>query len=386
MLTTITTSSPRNISAWVFLCIFMLIARVLYDVPAETKTGPVTATGHVPTYLDNGIEHCICASTIFLGGSNFVWGLYDFGIIYDVFVPLIGALNVFGLLFCLLLYVKGLLYPSTKDSGSSGSVVLDYYWGTELYPQILGVDVKRFVNCRFSMTFWMLAGLSYAYRSYTVHGVIDYGLLFTAVSQYIYLVKFFAWESGYMASMDVTVDRAGFYEIWGCLVFVPSLYSLNSRVLVRSPSQLSFTTALLIFSISLFGVFINFWADKQREWCREANGKMKIWSKDPVFIEASYTVIEDGKHVTKKNLLLASGFWGAARHFHYIPELLAAWSWCLLANPLVNGVLPLSYAIFLTMLLFHRASRDEEKCLKKYGDDYKKYSDKVPYRIIPYIY
>ena len=44
------------------------------------------------------------------------------------------------------------------------------------------------------MTFWMLAGLSFAYRSYTLHGAWDYGLLLGAISQYIYLVKFFVWE------------------------------------------------------------------------------------------------------------------------------------------------------------------------------------------------
>ena len=26
-----------------------------------------------------------------------------------------------------------------------------------------------------------------------------------------------------MRSIDIIVDRAGFYETWGCLVFVPSL-------------------------------------------------------------------------------------------------------------------------------------------------------------------
>ena len=69
-------------------------------------------------------------------------------------------------------------------------------WGTELYPRVFGLDLKRFVNCRFSMTFWQLAGLSYCYRSYVLHGnVMDWGLFFSALSQYLYLVKFFVWVS-----------------------------------------------------------------------------------------------------------------------------------------------------------------------------------------------
>merc|ERR1712032_769215 len=115
------------------------------------------------------------------------------------------------------------------------------------------------------MTYWQLAGLSFCYRSYTIHGgKYDYGLLFAALSQYIYLFKFFLWEIGYMRSIDIIVDRAGFYETWGCLVWVPSIYTFHSRVLVRSPSQYSFTVAFTIFAVGLVGVLLNYWADTQR--------------------------------------------------------------------------------------------------------------------------
>ena len=65
---------------------------------------------------------------------------------------------------------------------------------------------------------------------------------------------------------------------------------------------------------------------------------------------------------------------------------MAAWSWSLLSNPQVNGVLPLFYAVFLTILLIDRAKRDEKKCLKKYGKYYAQYMDMVKYKIIPGIY
>merc|ERR1719269_167782 len=148
-----------------------------------------------------------------------------------VSAPTLGGLYAFGLVFCVFLYFKGLHYPCTKDSGTSGGgFVFDYYWGMELYPRICGVDVKKFVNCRFSMTFWQLAGACYTYRSYTTHGKLDPGLFLAAVSQYVYLVKFFVWEIGYMRSIDIIVDRAGFYETWGCIVWVPTVYTLHSRI------------------------------------------------------------------------------------------------------------------------------------------------------------
>jgi len=369
------------------LLAFNLLAYIFYKfVPAPTECGPITATGHTPEYKDNGIRHCVLFTAVFLGCSSLGLGYFDLGMMYDNFLPMINLLNIFGLLFCVLLTVKGLKYPSTADAGSSGSYVVDYYWGTELYPKILGIDVKHFVNCRFSMTFWQMAGLVFTYRSYTLNKQLDYGLALAALSQYIYLVKFYYWEIGYMRSIDIIVDRAGFYETWGCLVFVPSLYTLHSRISVRSASGLSLPAAGAIFAVGLAGVLLNFWADMQRQRFRERKGKGLVWGKKPKFIEASYTVLEKGKRQTKTSLLLASGFWGIARHSHYLFELMAAWSWCLLANPFKNGVLVLSYAVFLTILLLHRAKRDEEKCLKKYGDDYRKYVALVPYKVIPGVY
>jgi 7-dehydrocholesterol reductase len=87
-------------------------------------------------------------------------------------------------------------------------------------------------------------------------------------------------------------------------------------------------------------------------------------------------------------LLLACGWWGVARHFQYLFELTAAWSWGLLGVGAAgkNGLLPLFYAFFLTILLFDRAKRDQEKCLKKYGKFYEEYMQIVRFKIIPYVY
>ena len=249
--------------AWKLLGYFNLAALILYYVPGQTKEGPRTATGHVPRYVDNGVAHCVLSSLLFVGGAYFEY--YDAGILYDVFPGTIGALNAFGLVFCVFLYVKGLYAPSTADNGKSGGgLIFDYYWGTELYPRVFDIDIKKFVNCRFAMTYWQLAGLSFAYKSYTLHGRWDPGLVLAAVSQYLYLVKFFAWEIGYMRSIDIIVDRAGFYETWGCLVWVPCVYTLHSRCGVRAPTGLSWLSAGIIFVVGLLGVGLNFWADAQR--------------------------------------------------------------------------------------------------------------------------
>ena len=51
----------------------------------------------------------------------------------------------------------------------------------------------------------------------------------------------------------------------------------------------------------------------------------------------------DGK--TKESLLLISGWWGIARHFHYVPEILGSFFWTVPA--LFDHVMPYFYVIFL---------------------------------------
>jgi len=285
---------PLNIPAMQFILGFMLVAFLLEFLPGKIETGPETGTGHIPEYRDNALLHCFTFSALFYLGSNlslipwFATNGYDFGIMYDVFPSAVGFLNIFGILFCLFLTYKGLHFPSTGDSGSSGSYVKDFLWGTELYPRLWGWwDLKRFVNCRFSMTFWQLAGLSFAYKSYTIHGEIDWGLTLSAVSQYLYLVKFFLWEMGYMRSIDIIVDRAGFEIQWGCLCFVPAVYTLCTRFCVQYPSGLSKEVAIALFILSLISVALNYAADREREIFRATDGKELVWGKPPEFIKAT---------------------------------------------------------------------------------------------------
>ncbi len=49
----------------------------------------------------------------------------------------------------------------------------------------------------------------------------------------------------------------------------------------------------------------------------------------PRKIVAKYTT-GDGRE--KTSLLLTSGWWGLARHFHYLPEILAAFFWSMPAG------------------------------------------------------
>jgi 7-dehydrocholesterol reductase len=206
-------------------------------------------------------------------------------------------------------------------------------------------------------------------------------MLISVGLQLIYVTKFFFWEKGYLRSLDIMHDRAGFYICWGCLVWVPSVYTSPALYLVNHPKNLNPLLTVFIFALGVIFILMNFIADKQRQVFREKNGDISILGKKPIFTKAYYKT-EDG--VQRESLLLASGFWGVARHFHYIPELLGALFWSLPA--LFVNFYPYFYFCFLTILLFDRAQRDDERCLKKYKDGWQEHCKKVPYKIIPLVY
>ena len=79
-----------------------------------------------------------------------------------------------------------------------------------------------------------------------------------------------------------------------------------------------------------------------------------------------------------------SGFWGLARHFHYLPEIGLALFWSVPSG--FTHILPYTYIITLVVILTHRTYRDDEKCSDKYGKYWEEYKSRVPYKIIPYVF
>ncbi len=363
--------------AWKIIACFGLVQLILMRVvPGKRFEGPLTPKGNTPIYKANGFSCYLITMVLFFVGS-YGLGWFSATIIYDNFLGILGALNVFSLLFCLLLYIKGRYFPSTTDKGVTGNFIFDYYWGTELYPRILGWDIKLFTNCRFGMMSWPLIIISFAAKQTQVYGLSN-SMLICVLIMLVYITKFFWWETGYLRSLDIMHDRAGFYICWGCLVWVPAIYTLPAMYLVNHPYHFSWLAGAFILAAGVISVMLNYFADRQRQMVRATNGECKIWGKKPEIIKAQY-VTKEGE--TKNSILLVSGWWGVSRHFHYLPEILSAFFWTL--PVLFLNFLPWFYVIFLTILLFHRSIRDEARCREKYGLYWQQYCERVPGRIFP---
>ena len=58
------------------------------------------------------------------------------------------------------------------------------------------------------MTLWPLLLLCYAVKQHQLNGLSD-SMVVSVGLQLIYISKFFIWEMGYMRSLDIMHDRAG---------------------------------------------------------------------------------------------------------------------------------------------------------------------------------
>jgi 7-dehydrocholesterol reductase len=376
--------NPLDEETWTFLLSFMIYELLIMKiVPGNEFVATMTSTGHRPIYKANGLA-CYFI-TLFTVIIMQVCNVYNFARVYDKFGNILSSLNVFAWVFCLMLLIKGHFVPSSTDHGTTGNIIIDFYWGMELYPRIFGWDVKQFTNCRFGLMFWAVALLCFGFKNIELnHGTLQIGLAISIGLQLIYLTKFYYWEMGYMCSMDIQHDRAGYYICWGCLVWVPGIYTSAAFYLTTSCPQLSHISAFIISFLGFICIVINYDSDNQRYVFRQTNGQCTIWGSaypPPRYIEAKYRTTADDNQL-KTSLLLVDGYWKISRHFHYVPEILASFFWSVSA--LDTGLIgPYFYVIYLTILLLDRAYRDDDRCRKKYGKYWLEYCRDVPYKVIP---
>lgn len=360
-----------------FLGFELLLQRFM---PGKMFKATVTPQGNQPIYKANGMASYVCTLMTLLSCTYMGW--IRPALVYDKFGEILSSMNVFALAFCAMLLIKGHVAPTNSDSGRNQNFIIDFYWGMELHPRILGWDVKMFTNCRSGMMFWAVGIICFAHKNMEVNdGVLQIGMAVNVILQLIYITKFFHWEMGYMCSMDIQHDRAGYYICWGCLVWVPSVYTSHSFYLAERAPELSLPVGLLMLVFGTTMIWLNFDSDNQRYVFRQTNGECTIWGRKPNKIVAEYTTT---KGEIRKSLLLLDGWWKISRHFHYVPEICAAFSW---GMPALNTAFvgPYFYGFYLTILLVDRAFRDDDRCRKKYGIYWDKYCSEVPYMIVPFV-
>lgn len=263
-------------------------------------------------------------------------------------------------------------HRSMREERQSGLFIYDYFMGTALNPRLGKFDLKFFFESKIGMTTWLVLTLAMVAAEYERTGEVSGPMALVALFQGFYVLDFFWFESAMLSTWDINYENYGFMLAFGFVVWMPFTFSLQAQYLVYHQPSLSLLAAAAYTGLNFVGYYVFRTANLQKHRFR-TDPTANIEGKPPVFLET--------KRGTK---LLLSGFWGRARHANYLGDLMMALAWCLPTG--LSHVPPYFYFIYFAPLLIDRERRDDRECKKKYGEDWDRYCEKVPYRIIPRIY
>jgi len=215
--------------------------------------------------------------------------------------------------------------------------------------------------------------------SFTAHHWILYrehastGILLSTILIIYFVIDYLIFEDVHLFTYDLFAERIGFKLGWGCMVFYPYFYSIFLWTTADLPDPQTPVWLLAIYVLIFFVGWI---------LARGANMQKYFFKRNPgkVFLGIVPEAITNGDKT-----LLVNGFWGISRHINYLGEILMA-TGIILCTGYPTLIWPWLYPLYYVVLLFMRQRDDDKRCSLKYGELWKTYVKKVPYRIIPYIY
>ncbi|XP_064847192.1 delta(14)-sterol reductase LBR-like [Oncorhynchus masou masou] len=353
--------------------LWFLFQALLYVLPVgKVVEGIPLKNGEWLKYRMNTL-HAFVLTVAALGAA--VHQGVDLGYIHSHFLQLAVSSLLFSVLLSVYLYVRSRWAPQDQlaPGGNSGSVIYDFFMGSELNPRIKGFDLKYFCELRPGLMGWLVINAAMALAEMKLHN-LDYpspAMILVNCFHLFYVLDAYWHEEAVLGYMDKTHAGFGFMLVFGDLMWVPFTFSLQSYYLVYHPNHLSLPWVVGIVTLNVIGFSI----------FRKANSQKNAFRRNPS--DPTLSHLKTIPTATGKSLLV-SGLWGLVRHPNYLGDLIMALAWSLPCG--FTHILPYFYVIYLTTLLVHREARDEAHCRRKYGSAWDDYCREVRYRIIPRVY
>ncbi|RYP91596.1 hypothetical protein DL770_002310 [Monosporascus sp. CRB-9-2] len=390
-----------------------LLYRIL---PATEMEGTELRSGGRLKYRFNSFASIVTTLVLVLSGTiaqGADFPLWTF--IADNYVQILTANILIAYFLATFVYVRSFsVKPGNPDhrelaaGGCTGNMMYDFYIGRELNPRVtlpfIGeVDIKSYMELRPGLLGWIILNGAFVAKQYRNYGWVSDSIVFVALVQAFYVLDSQYMEPAILTTMDITTDGFGFMLSFGDLVWVPFIYSQQTRYLsthpvVLGPLGIAGVTALLAIGFYIF---------------RASNSQKNAFRSnpaDPAVAHIKYMETKTGSR------LMISGWWGVARHINYLGDWLQSFPYSmptgfagytiLAAGTGAEGAVRMRdgrevvqgpakywgmlftyfYVVYFAVLLIHRDRRDDEKCARKYGEDWEKYKKIVRYRIVPGIY
>lgn len=366
------------------LIVFQLFLAVV--MPGYWQEGlPVPSLGYKTLWYKCNALSSLYATLIVTAALHFS-GVYQLQTIMYHFGEYMTVAIISGFLYPLTLYVSAVVHGTTHRM--SGNFFYDYFMGASLNPRFGVVDLKMWAEVRIPWVLLFEISLAGAARQYDEYGYVSPNMAFMILATGLYLNACCKGEELIPQTWDMFYEKAGFLVSYWNLAGVPFTYCYSIVYMSQhDPATYRFSTLgyVALYGTLLFvhWVFDSSMAQKSRFRILLQKGNVATrfsfpqwpWStiKEPVYLQTEHG-----------NALLIDGWWAYLRKPNYTADWIQSFTWGACAG--TGSLIPYFYAAFFLTVLTHRCGRDFDRCARKYGKDWDKYCQIVPYRFIPFVF
>lgn len=346
-----------------FIGVLFVLAIVL---PGRRVEGFAQPNGDTKTYTINGMGMWLLAHLTVIGDS--AWFELSLSPLVRHFWSFFVVANATAVVWTAVLFFVGRTRRAPEDHvGGLRGVYQDWWYGAELNPTWLGVDLKVFAY-QPSLIGLVLFNLAFGYAQYETLGTLTPQMLAYQAFWWLYMTTHYIYEAGVLSMWDVIAERFGFMLVWGDLVLVPFFYCIAGWTLVTQSEPMPAAALAGVSVLHVLGLWIFRGSNAQKNRFKR-DRTVKIWGRPAR---------------TVGGRLLVSGFWGIGRKLNYTGEICVYSSYALCTG--AQSIVPYLLPLWLVSLLVHRAWRDEKRCSQKYGDVWQEYTARARFRMIPFVY
>ena len=310
-------------------------------------------------------------------------GVFPLQTIYDRFGEFMIAAIIIANVVALVVYFGA--KATGKAERMSGSFIYDFFMGAWLNPRIGPLDLKMWAEVRVSWLTLFLLTASGAAHQYATYGTVTTPMIFMVLAHFLYANACMKGEECIPTTWDIFYEKWGWMLVFWNLAGVPFVYCFNSMYIAsRPPFEHSIPYTVFCFALLIGAYYVWDTSQSQRNRFRmKLNGS---YVKRRAFPQLPWGTLEDPRYLDTDagSKLLVDGWWKYARKIHYTADVAMALSWGLICG--FDHFLPYLYVTFFVVMILHRAGRDIARCKKKYGADWDRYCEEVPYLFIPGVF